>query len=166
MDSSVMDYVLQPPLVLAVTVILAGYYCYTHSVHSTNVQSSQNNHPFFTMCRMDQKATGEAINEVFTLLTTYYNNIRDSLIHSGLTKHQINNAYDIACKVLDSSQLNCTCLPTRDHISYMYKKSIDAFNRQINSIAVKISGSDFRTVDVLARSEGEPSGKYALNQKL
>ena len=161
-----LGYLLQPPVVLSMIIMIAGYYCYRHAEYSTRVQSTQDKHPFFSMCRMDQEVTGKALNQVFTRLTAYYDNIKDSLLHAGLSDHQINHAYNIACKVLDTSRLQCACMPTIEQVSCMYTKSLDAFNNQINIIATKISGSGFRSVDVLARSDGEPSGKYALNQKL
>ena len=166
MSSPVINYVMQPPVLLAVTAFIATCYCYKRALHSSCVSAWRNQHLFFSQSSDDQQRSGRLYIKLHKDLDSYVRNISASLCNTGLHPFQVDRAAKEAHKHLITSQLNCGVKSTSSQVTKYYEESLNVFLCCINSMVIKSTGSGLRTTDVLTRNEGQPSGKYATSARI
>ena len=157
---------MQPPVLLAVTAFIATCYCYKRALHSSCVSAWRNQHLFFSQSPDNQQMSGRLYIKLHKDLDSYVRNISASLYNTGLHPFQVDRATKEAHKHLNTSQMNYGVRLTLSQMTKHYDESLDIFLRCINSMVIKSTGSGLMTTDVLARTEGQPSGKYATHARV
>ena len=155
------DNIFDPYMVLAVSILIGVCCCYKHAKHLSHIENLHLKSSLLMCETNDDRLRWDAIDEAFTRLTLYYNNVKETLIDSGLTPVHVNNAYDKACETINTLGLDNSV-----QSDTLVDRGLNMFHKEINAMSFNINGSDFRSVDVLARSQGESSGVYAVNNKI